>query len=88
MRVGTPGEPHDNKPIRLNGAFYVLSTLLKFVAASAAEAELGELFLNMKELLSEFDGWTGYLAIGVQIASHCVLAVVYKIFFFQYIHLN
>ena len=42
-------QPRDNEPIRLNGAFHVLSTILKFVAASAAEAELGALFLNMKE---------------------------------------
>ena len=41
--------PKKNEPIRLNGAFHVLSAILKFVAASAAEAELGALFLNMKE---------------------------------------
>jgi hypothetical protein len=41
--------PQDGKPIRLNGAILVLCTLLKFVAASAAEAELGALFLNAKE---------------------------------------
>ena len=41
--------PKDNEPIRLNGAINVLCCLLKFVAASAAEAELGALFLNAKE---------------------------------------
>eukprot|EP00804_Cyclotella_cryptica_P000705 CCRYP_000993-RA/>CCRYP_000993-RA protein AED:0.40 eAED:0.40 QI:0/-1/0/1/-1/1/1/0/237 len=41
--------PQNNKPIRLNGAIAVLCTILKFVAASAAEAELGALFLNAKE---------------------------------------
>jgi hypothetical protein len=41
--------PQDNKPIKLNGAIHVLCTVLKFVAASAAEAELGALFLNAKE---------------------------------------
>ncbi len=41
--------PQNGKPIRLNGAILVLCTLLKFVAASAAEAELGALFLNAKE---------------------------------------
>ena len=41
--------PHDGEPIRLNGAFFTLCTILKFVAASAAEAELGALFLNMRE---------------------------------------
>jgi hypothetical protein len=41
--------PRDNKPIFLNGAVLILSTVLKFVAASAAEAELGALFLNAKE---------------------------------------
>ena len=41
--------PKDNEPIVLNGAFYVLCTILKLVAASAAEAELGALFLNAKQ---------------------------------------
>lgn len=41
--------PFNNQPIRLNGAIHVISTILKFVAASAAEAELGALFVNAKE---------------------------------------
>eukprot|EP00804_Cyclotella_cryptica_P019676 CCRYP_016442-RA/>CCRYP_016442-RA protein AED:0.39 eAED:0.39 QI:0/0/0/1/1/0.5/2/0/309 len=41
--------PHPNKPILLNGIIHVLCTILRFVAASAAEAELGALFLNAKE---------------------------------------
>jgi hypothetical protein len=41
--------PEKNLPIRLNGAIHVISTILKFVAASAAEAELGALFVNAKE---------------------------------------
>jgi hypothetical protein len=41
--------PKDCQPIRLNGAVDVLCTVLKFVAASAAEAELGALFLNAKQ---------------------------------------
>ena len=41
--------PRDGEPIRLNGALHVLSTILKCVTASAAEAKLGALFLNMKE---------------------------------------
>ena len=41
--------PNANDPIKLNGAIYTLCTILKFVAASAAEAELGALFLNMKQ---------------------------------------
>ena len=41
--------PQDDKPIKLNGAIYVLCTILKLVAASAAEAELGALFLNAQE---------------------------------------
>eukprot|EP00804_Cyclotella_cryptica_P009803 CCRYP_013232-RA/>CCRYP_013232-RA protein AED:0.30 eAED:0.25 QI:0/0/0/1/0/0/3/0/606 len=36
--------PCDHLPIKLNGAIHVISTILKFVAASAAEAELGALF--------------------------------------------
>mgnify|MGYP006198298991 CR=1 FL=1 len=41
--------PRDNIPIKLNGAIHVISTILKFVAASVAEAELGALFVNAKE---------------------------------------
>ena len=41
--------PVDGKPIRLNSAIIVVSAILRCVAASAAEAELGALFLNMKE---------------------------------------
>ena len=41
--------PKDGEAIRLNGAGFVHTTILKFVAASAAEAELGALFLNAKE---------------------------------------
>jgi hypothetical protein len=41
--------PRDNQPIRLNGAFFTLCAILKFVAASAAEAELGALFMCAKE---------------------------------------
>jgi hypothetical protein len=32
----------------LNGAFFTLCAILGFVVASAAEAELGALFLNCK----------------------------------------
>jgi hypothetical protein len=41
--------PRDNQPIRLNGAIFTLCAILKFVAASAAEAELGALFMWAKE---------------------------------------
>jgi hypothetical protein len=42
--------PKDDEPVKLNGAlFHSLCTILPFVAASSAEAELGTLFLNMKE---------------------------------------
>ena len=41
--------PRDNSPIILNGAIYSMCKILKFVAASAAEAELGALFLNARE---------------------------------------
>ena len=41
--------PKENEPIQLNGNVYTLSTILKFVVASAAEAELGALFHNAKE---------------------------------------
>ena len=38
--------PIDDAPIRLNGAFHVSTTILRFVVASAAEAELGALYHN------------------------------------------
>jgi hypothetical protein len=41
--------PTDGNPIKLNGAFFTLCAILWFVVASAAEAELGTLFLNCKE---------------------------------------
>ena len=41
--------PQNTQPIRLNGAIYTLYTILKFVLSSAAEADLGALFLNIKE---------------------------------------
>ena len=41
--------PQENQPINFNGAIAVLCTVLKFVAASAVEAELGALFLDAKE---------------------------------------
>lgn len=41
--------PKDGHPIPMNGSIHVLCTLLKLVASSAAEAELGALFLNAKE---------------------------------------
>ena len=41
--------PEANKPIKLNGAVHSLCTILKFLAASAAEAELGALYLNLKQ---------------------------------------
>ena len=40
--------PQNNQPIRLNGAIYTLCIVLKFVASSADEAELGALSLNIK----------------------------------------
>ncbi len=38
--------PKDNEPIVLNGAFHTSTTVMRFVVASAAEAELGALFHN------------------------------------------
>ncbi len=37
------------KPIKLNGAFFTLCAILRFIIASTAEAELGALFLNCKQ---------------------------------------
>jgi hypothetical protein len=36
----------DGKPIRSNGAFHVSTTILRFIVASTAEAELGALYHN------------------------------------------
>ena len=41
--------PTDNKPIFINGAIQIVCTVLRLVAASAAEAELGALFHNAQE---------------------------------------
>ena len=41
--------PVDGDPINLNGAINITCTILKLVAASAAEAELGALFLDAQE---------------------------------------
>ena len=41
--------PQDGKPILLNGNIFVVCGILKFVAASVAESELGVLFMNGKE---------------------------------------
>jgi hypothetical protein len=39
------------KPITLNGAFFTLSAILRFVVASTAKAELRTLFLNCKQAI-------------------------------------
>jgi hypothetical protein len=41
--------PQDGKPILLNGNICIVCGILKFVASSAAEVELGALFVNGKE---------------------------------------
>jgi hypothetical protein len=41
--------PRDGEPIQLNGNIAITCAILKIVAASAAEAELGALFVNTKE---------------------------------------
>jgi hypothetical protein len=38
--------PKNGEPIQLNGAFHVSMTIMQFVVASAAEAELGALYHN------------------------------------------
>jgi hypothetical protein len=41
--------PRDTEPIIINSVIHITCTILKLVAASAAEAELGALFLNAQE---------------------------------------
>ncbi len=41
--------PSDRKPIKLNGTCHTLCSILRCVVASAAEEELGALFMNCQE---------------------------------------
>jgi hypothetical protein len=41
--------PTDGDPIKLNGTYFTLCAILRFVVTSAAKAEPGALFLNCKE---------------------------------------
>ena len=41
--------PKEGQPITLNGAFHVNTQIMKFIVASAAEAELGALFRNCQD---------------------------------------
>ena len=41
--------PINGKPIKLNRAFYINTTIMRFVVASAAEAELGALLQNCQD---------------------------------------
>ncbi len=41
--------PQNGEPIKINGAFHVNATILKFMVASAAEAKLGALFHNCQD---------------------------------------
>ena len=40
--------PKNGEPIQINEAFYTSSVIMRFVVASAAEAELGALFHNFQ----------------------------------------
>ena len=40
--------PKNREPVKLNGAFYTSSTIMRFVVASAAEAELGALLYKFQ----------------------------------------
>jgi hypothetical protein len=41
--------PQDTEPIFINGAIHITCTILKLMVSSAAEAELGAIFLNAQE---------------------------------------
>jgi hypothetical protein len=43
------GIARDTEPIFINGAIHITCTILKLIAALAAEAEIGALFLNAQE---------------------------------------
>ena len=42
-------KPDASNPIKLNSAFFTLCSILRFVIASTAEAELGTFFLHCKQ---------------------------------------
>ena len=42
--------PIENQPINTNGPIYSMQRILKFAATSAAEAKLGALYLDAKEV--------------------------------------
>ena len=41
--------PVNGRPIKLNGAIFIMCGILKFGVASVAEAELAALFINARE---------------------------------------
>ena len=41
--------PVNGRPTKLNGAIFIMCGILKYVVASAGEAELAALFINAKE---------------------------------------
>ena len=50
--------PKDSNPAHLNGAIFIIYTILKFIAVSAAKAKLDALFLDVKKkrlMLHELD---------------------------------
>jgi hypothetical protein len=49
--------PKDGDPIKLNGAFFTLCLILRFVIALAIKAKLGALFLNCKEGMISASCW-------------------------------
>jgi hypothetical protein len=51
--------PKNGEPIKLNGAFYVNTTILRFVVVSAAEAKLGALFHNCQDGIIFWQTLTG-----------------------------
>jgi hypothetical protein len=44
-------ETKDGDPIKLNGAFFTICAILRFVVTSTAKTELGALVLNCKEAM-------------------------------------
>jgi hypothetical protein len=50
-------KPNPTKPIKLNGAFFTLCAILRFVVLSAGKAKLGALFLNCKQATISNSSW-------------------------------
>ncbi len=64
--------PKNGELIKINGAFYVNATMMKFVVASAAEAKLGALFHNCQDGIISGKHWRTW---GIRSQKHRCTAI-------------